>query len=137
MKKTFFSTAIVLAVAFLAACGGKETVSFDTVEAARKQARENAMYNAQNYRKDSPKYSDFDIQSNGDSSQTNECPQGDGWATLELIKDKQRVGLKCSTVSGNIGCLEASDFKTKAYATEDGHCQPTTKVPHPLPKIKQ
>lgn len=45
------------------------------------------------------------------------------------------VKVKCSTVSGNLGCLEASDFKTKSYASEDGTCQPATKVPFPLPKI--
>jgi hypothetical protein len=43
--------------------------------------------------------------------------------------------VKCSTVSANTGCLEDSDFKTKPFAADDGHCQATNKVPYPLPKI--
>jgi hypothetical protein len=45
------------------------------------------------------------------------------------------VKVKCSTVSANTSCLEDADFKTKPFASDDGHCQPTNKVPYPLPKI--
>lgn len=135
MKKLLI---VVAVLGVLAGCG-KNKVSFDTVETARAQARENALYNATKHRAASPQYSEWNIEGRGDSSQTNECPQGDGWATMDFIapNNKQVIQFKCSTVSGNIGCLESNDFKKKAYASEDGQCQPTEKVPHPLPKIKK
>lgn len=136
MKKILMAVAVMAA---LAACSGKENVSFNTLETARNQARENSLFNAQNYRKDNTKYASYSIVPNGDSTQMPDCPQGDGWATLKLIsQDKNHtMGLKCSTVSGAVGCLEDAEFKTKPYAGQDGRCQPTTVVPHPLPKIAQ
>lgn len=130
---------VLSAVAFaavLAACG-KPDVSFTTLEDARGTARENAMWNAQTYRQQNVLYKGWDIVGRGDSSQMPNCPQGDGWATMDFVNpDKTAVvKVKCSTVSANLGCLEDSDFKTKSYASEDGTCQPTTKVPFPLPKI--
>jgi hypothetical protein len=121
----------------LAAACGNESVSFNTVEEARGTARENSLFNAQAFRQQSPDFVGWDIQSRGDSSQTNECPQGDGWATLTLISpDKsRRIDVKCSTVSPNIQCLPASEFKTKPFATEDGICADVARVPFPLPKI--
>lgn len=115
----------------------QEDVSFKTLEDARGTARENAMWNAEKYRISNPQYQGWSIVGRGDSSQTNDCPQGDGWATMDFIsQDKVRtVKVKCSTVSMNLGCLEDSDFKTKSYAAEDGRCQPITKVPFPLPAI--
>lgn len=114
-----------------------ESVSFATVEEARGTARENSLFNAQAFRQTSPDFQGWDIQSRGDSSQTNECPQGDGWATLTLVSpDKARkVDIKCSTVSPNIQCMPSSEFKTKPYATEDGVCAKVERVPFPLPKI--
>ena len=120
----------------LAACG-KQEVSFKSLEEAKGTARENAMFNAQRYRQENVLYKGWDIIGRGDSTQDNACPQGDGWATMEFVspaKDKL-IKVKCSTVSGNTGCLEDADFKTKPFAADDGHCQATTKVPYPLPKI--
>lgn len=133
-----FSTVILTAAAaiILAACG-KQEVSFNSLEEAKGTARENAMFNAQRYRQENVLYKGWDIIGRGDSTQDNACPQGDGWATMEFVsppKDKL-VKVKCSTVSGNTGCLEDADFKTKPFAADDGHCQATTKVPYPLPKI--
>ncbi len=109
--------------------------TFTVLEQARSTARENAIHNARRWR--SQLYPDHEITSHGDSTQEPDCPQGDGWATIDLYDRHRRlaVQLKCSTVSPNIGCLEAGDFKTKPYAREDGTCQPTSKVPFPLPKI--
>ena len=78
-----------------------------------------------------------DIISRGDSSQMPNCPQGDGWATMEFVNaEKTRLTkVKCSTVSGATGCLEDADFKSKPFASEDGACQPVSKVPFPLPRI--
>lgn len=117
-----------------------QAINFKDLEDARGTARENAMWNAQHWRQGNPLYSDYDILGRGDSSQTNECPQGDGWATMDFVPrtaGNRLVKVKCSTVSPNLACLEENDFKSKAYASEDGHCQPTIKVPYPLPKIGQ
>lgn len=133
MKKVLFASFVL--VLSVSACNDTKKVSFDTVEQARSQAKANAEWNATSFR--ATTYPDFDMLSRGDSSQLPECPQGDGWASIDLIsKNKiQTIKLKCSTVSPNIGCLTESDFKSKAYAQDDGKCQSTDKVPFPLPKI--
>ena len=41
--------------------------------------------------------------------------------------------IKCSTVSGALGCFSEEDFAKKQYAQDEGHCQPLEKVPFPLP----
>ncbi len=133
----FQITIISIATALgLAACG-KQEVSFNSLEEAKGTARENAMFNAQRYRQENVLYKGWDIIGRGDSTQDNACPQGDGWATMEFVNpDKTKlIKVKCSTVSGNTGCLEDADFKSKPFAADDGHCQATTKVPYPLPKI--
>jgi len=126
----------MLVLASLSACNTQE-VGFASLEEAKGTARENAMYNAQTYRQSNILYSGWDIIGRGDSTQSNGCPQGDGWATLEFVSPSkaQRIKVKCSTVSGNTGCLEDADFKTKPFASDDGSCQNTNKVPYPLPKI--
>lgn len=136
MKKILLALGVVSALG-LTACGGSQEVSFASLEEAKGTARDNSLFNAQVYRQNNVLYKGWDIISRGDSSQMNDCPQGDGWATLEFVSpDKsQIVKVKCSTVSGNTGCIEDTEFKTKPYAPEDGHCQPTNKVPYPLPKI--
>jgi hypothetical protein len=129
--------AMIAAAVLTSACGQKD-VSFDTLELARATAKTNAEYNAQGFRASSPTYANYALESQGDSTQTPKCPQGDGWASARLVnKDNpsQKVTLKCSTVSGTVGCMTQADFATKPYAADDGACQPTTKVPFPLPKI--
>lgn len=135
MKSTKFWIATI-ALITLTACG-KPDVSFATLEEAKGTARENAMFNAQMYRQSNPLYKGWDIIGRGDSTQANKCPQGDGWATVEFVNEAKTriVKVKCSTVSGATGCLEDADFKTKPFASEDGVCQPETKVPFPFPKI--
>lgn len=121
----------------LTACSGKQEVSFASLEEAKGTARENALWNAQKYRQDNILYKGWDIVGRGDSTQSNSCPQGDGWATMEFVNPEKTAlkKVKCSTVSANTGCLEDGDFKTKPFAADDGHCQPVNKVPYPLPKI--
>jgi len=134
MKTLMIATAVVLA---LAACGKKE-VSFDTLETARKQAKENAEFNARAWRSQLPAMAELSLISRGDSTQAPACPQGDGWATIDVVDQKTagvRVKLKCSTVSDSVGCRADADFKGSPFANEDGNCQSTDKVPHPLPKI--
>ena len=124
----------IIAAATLSACGQSD-VSFQTLETARLQARENAEFNAQQFRAAMPDGGNLKMISRGDSSQEPACPQGDGWASIDLIGADRTVKLKCSTVSSAVGCRTDGDFKTSPYAAEDGKCAPTTKVPHPLPKI--
>lgn len=135
MKKITTLIAASIAALFLTACG--QDVSFDTLETARKQAKENAEFNARKWRADTKLFAEANMISRGDSSQAPKCPQGDGWATIDLVNNagQTQVKLKCSTVSDSVGCREDKDFKSSPYANEDGTCQPTTKVPHPLPKI--
>lgn len=128
--------AVVLVIVLILVGGSKE-VPFDTLETARKQAKENAEYNARKWRADTKTYADSNIIARGDSTQSPACPQGDGWASMDIVdaNGQMKVKLKCSSVSDSVGCLEEKDFKTKSYANEDGQCQPTAKVPHPIPKI--
>ena len=127
---------ILISLAALIAACGKE-VGFETLETARTQARENAEFNVRKWRADTKVAADLDIMSRGDSTQSPDCPQGDGWGSIKLVdKDGQeRASLKCSTVSASVGCLLEQDFRKSPYSNDDGTCQPTTKVPHPLPKI--
>ena len=128
--------AALLAAGLLSACS--KDVSFDTLETARKQAKENAEFNAKAWRAQTPAYAALGLIGRGDSSQTPACPQGDGWASIDLVDPNnpaKKVALKCSTVSDSVGCREAVDFKSSSYANEDGSCQATTKVPFPVPKI--
>lgn len=136
MKRILIASAVIAAT-MLTACNEKQEVSFASLEEAKGTARENAMFNAQMYRQSNILYKGWDLVGRGDSTQTNACPQGDGWATMEFVNpEKNRiVKAKCSTVSSNTGCLEDADFKTKNFASEDGVCAPLNRVPYPLPKI--
>jgi len=135
MKISALLVSLLLAVS-LTACGNKN-VSFDTLEEAKGTARDNALFNAQRYRAEQPEFQSWKAVSNGDSSQTNQCPQGDGWATLKLYNPEatRAVAIKCSTVSGNTQCMTDAEFKSKPFASEDGHCNDN--VPFPLPKISK
>lgn len=112
----------------------QQKVSFDTVEDARRQVRDNVAILAQKYRTEN-KLGELDIYLRGDSTQSAICPQGDGWASVDLVNraTNTAIKLKCSTVSAGIGCMTAEDFKNKRYAQEEDHC--STEIPFPLPKI--
>lgn len=149
-KHSILSRLALLAVAAFAAfslagCGKPEpppqpTVEFDTLETARAQARSNADYNAKAYRANNPSARGMDLFAQGDSTQTAVCPQGDGWASVHLVKlhptdGETRVKLKCSTTSAAVGCMTDEEFKSKPFADEDNRCAPTTRVPFPIRKI--
>ncbi len=136
--KTYLLMAAAAVATAACVSGCSNDVSFDTLETARKQAKENAEFNAKAWRAQTPAYAQLNIISRGDSTQTPTCPQGDGWATIDLVNPNNpasKIALKCSTVSDSVGCRESNDFKASPFANEDGSCQATTKVPHPLPKI--
>ena len=127
--KTLIS-AVVLALALVGCSGDK--VSFQTQEDARTQARSNAEYNAKSWRnKNQP---NGKILMRGDSTIGPNCAQGDGWATVDIEEGNTFTELKCSTVSGTIGCMTTMDFKQRdSYADQDGSCN--NDIPFPLPKI--
>jgi hypothetical protein len=138
MKKILLITLLV----GLSACGEKAPPppSFQTLEDNRAQAKANAEMNLRMYFAQNPRFDEkFKIIMHGDSTQTAECPQGDGWASFSIMKvegkEVEKYTGKCSTVSANIGCYLDADFKKKPYAQDDGQCQPTNKVPFPIPKI--
>lgn len=117
----------------LTACGN-DTVSFSTQEDSRRQALENAEYNARHWRDKNAE--NYKILMRGDSTISSRCAQGDGWATIDLKNDdKPNIELKCSTVSGTIGCLTKTDFQGRKYAKQDGQCN--KEIPYPLPKIQK
>jgi hypothetical protein len=116
----------------LTACG--EKASFATLEDSRKQALINAEYNAKKYRTEHKRYAANGIIMRGDSTINADCPQGDGWASVDLeANNGKRTPLKCSTVSGTLGCWSKADFMLRSYANQEGQCD--SNLPHPLPKI--
>jgi hypothetical protein len=126
----------VLCALFLAACG-EEKVSFDTLELQRSVANDNARYNAQKWRAENG-FETLNILGRGDSTQQANCPQGDGWASVDLIDPKTKaaqVQLTCSTVSGAVGCYKAEDFKGRTVlSTQENRCN--AEIPKTLKKIE-
>jgi hypothetical protein len=136
MKQKITAIALVTA-ALLTACG-KQEVSFDTLETQRSIANDNSRYNAQKWRAENG-YEALNILGRGDSTQQASCPQGDGWASVDLIDAKTKAvqeKLKCSTVSGNLGCYKDGDFKARAVlAKQENTCN--NEIPKTLKKIEQ
>jgi hypothetical protein len=126
----------LLLIAALTACGNKD-VSFETLETQRSIANDNGRYNAQKWRAENG-FEKFNILGRGDSTQQSNCPQGDGWASVDLIDPQTKapvVKLKCSTVSGNLGCYKEDDFKARSVlAQQENTCN--TKIPQQLKKIE-
>lgn len=112
-------------------------VSFDTLETQRSVANDNSRYNAQKWRADNG-YEANGILTRGDSTQQANCPQGDGWASVDLTDPKTKAvvqKLKCSTVSGNMGCYKDEDFKARAaLASQENTCNKD--IPKTLKKIE-
>lgn len=142
MKNIKQVTLAVLVVASLALAGcGKDKVGFDTLEDARNIGRENALFNAASYRAENPRLEGTRIVSHGDSTQTPECPQGDGWASVSFLsvtgegkgKEVEKYVAKCSTVSGALGCYLDKDFGNKPFARQENRCD--TSLPFPIKKI--
>jgi len=135
MKKTLALLILALPL-FLVACKGEE-LSFDSVESGRVQANENSEFNAKAFRQGHSEFAGYSISTRGDSTQSNKCGQGDGWASIDIVKvdEGKKVKLKCSTVSAAIGCMTDDDFKTRTYASQEGNCDES--IPFPLPKIQK
>ena len=132
--KEWFSLLPALAIALLL-IGCSEKQSFNTTELQRQVANENSLFNATVWRANS-QTPDHAIIGRGDSTQTEDCPQGDGWASIDLMSTDrlQVLKLKCSTYSAGIGCVTAKDFKERPHlANQENRCN--RDVPFPLPKI--
>lgn len=136
-KTTLLAVATLLA---LAACN-KEPVSSDRLEEARQTAKANAEFNAALYKAANPRFTaDFSIVGRSDTTQTAACPQGDGWASLSIMKVDgktiDKTPLRCSTYSQSVGCYREEDFtKDKQLVSEDGFCR--KEVPYPLPVLRK
>lgn len=119
-------------------CEGNKKVSFDTLELQRAVANDNSQFNAQKWRAENG-YEKLNILARGDSSQQANCPQGDGWATVDLIDPltkQPQLRLKCSTVSANLGCWKEEDFKARSVlSSQENSCNTT--LPENLKKIEQ
>lgn len=130
------SIPIIVSTLFIAACG--ESVSFETLETQRATANDNSRYNAQKWRAENG-YEKLGILARGDSTQQPKCPQGDGWASVDLTNPDTKgvqLKLKCSTVSANVGCMLADDFKARAaLANQENACNAS--LPSTLKKIEQ
>jgi predicted small lipoprotein YifL len=162
MNKLFSIIALLLSFSVLTACGERDpnapvthqdkAVSFDTLESQRVTSKANAYANGMQYIRENPRFQEmgegvqFEVVSHVDSSITSNCPQGDGWATISISANTKerdvrgrpvvvKYSAKCSTVSASVGCYLAEDFVKKSFAQEEGSCQPTNKVPFPLPKV--
>lgn len=130
----------IIALSALGACK-PENVSPDRLEEARSTAKANAEWNAAQYKAANPRFTaDFSIVSRSDTSQTLDCPQGDGWASLSIMKVEgktvDKTSLRCSTYSSSVGCYREEDFvKDKQLVSEDGACR--SAVPYPIPVLKK
>lgn len=113
----------------------------DVLDTERGKAKANAEFNAQMYKAANPRFTaDFNIIGRADTAQSPDCPSGDGWAELSIMKvDGKTVDktvVMCSTYSANIGCFRKEDFdKDKQLAGKDGVCDRT--LPQPLPSLKK
>ena len=134
MRITFFAL-----LTSLLACSRQPDVGPAELDMAMKTSRDNALYNAKLWRSQNTIYSAYDIMARGDSSQTADCPQGDGWATIELmdLSSQEKLTLKCSPWSAGKGCIDEAHFKASPDAMTDKRCQPTSSIPYPLPTIAQ
>lgn len=135
--KTIWTYSIALLCAFFLVACGDDKVSFETLELQRATANENSRFNAQRWRGENG-YEASGILTRGDSTQQANCPQGDGWASVDLTDPKTKavvLKLKCSTVSANVGCIKDDDFKARpALATQENRCN--AEIPRTLKKIE-
>ena len=131
----------VLAVSVSLAACGPEKVSNDQLENARATVKSNVGFNAQLYRAANPRFTaEYSIIDRSDTSQTAECPQGDGWAQVSGMKVDgkavDKTSLMCSTYSASVGCFRQEDFdKDKQLAGQDGPCNKA--IPYPIPALKK
>lgn len=161
MKKTlslFVAAALALS---LTACGKKEEVVRaptveeqrnanlakaeqnrklqEMLETQRSVALENATKNAATYFAANPRFdSSWSKIPHTDDQITAACPQGSGWAWVNLMKvegkDVEKKTIWCSTSSRSLGCYIDADFKKGPNAGQAGTCN--ADLPYPLASFK-
>ena len=131
MKHT--NTLIIAATLMSLVACGPEKVGFETVDNSQGIAKKNGAFNAKTFR--SSYYPEGDITPRGDSTISATCPQGDGWASIDIMKDGRVLAeLKCSTVSVNLGCMTKKDFTSRPhYSNQENVCN--RDIPFPLPRL--
>lgn len=100
----------------LTGCDSQTKVSLETLEIQRGLANDNSRFNAQKWRAENG-FGDKGLIVRGDSTQQAACPQGDGWASVDVIDPETKrplVELQCSTVSAAVGCVTKQDFTARA-----------------------
>lgn len=133
--------ALLAVTVSMTACSKKAEpqISHSTLEDARAQSRANAEFNAIAYRTENPRMTGLKIVGHGDAYQTDECPQGSGWAGLSIMNVDKAAGTEekykvvCSTSSATLGCYLEKDFEKLPYAKTQNSCDP--KLPFPIVKI--
>ena len=139
MNKLVLSAVMIASLAGVVGCGSKQ-VGNKELEVAMSVAKDNASFNATKWLAKSPRYSNYPMEAQGDSSQNINCPQGDGWATVMIYNPenmREKVKLLCSTYSAAKSCLVDSDFKTKDYNQAANSCVSDGSVPYPFEKISK
>ena len=121
----------LIALILLTACG-EEDVPQAVVDQNMTISQKNAEKNATSFRND--RFPDAQrVLMDSDSTISKSCRYGDGWASGSLqMPDGTAIKLKCQTNGtgkGFMGCLEAKEFQSKSYASEDGVCGDLTELP--------
>lgn len=125
MSKAIFFWMYVVFLSLSFGCTKKETISTDIVDQNQTITRDNATMNARRYKVQVYPAAD-QVVMQSDSSVTNECRFGDGWASGKIYQNGNVITtIKCQTNGsgkGTEGCLTDGEFQKKEYAKEDGHC---------------
>lgn len=125
----------LVCVAAISACSGS-LASSDEMEIARTVANANAKFNAIKWRGDNG-FENLTVYGRGDSTQQPKCPQGDGWASIDLLDENKRaaVKLKCSTFSASVGCYAEKDFAARPQlSNQENTC--SNQVSYPMKKLE-
>lgn len=111
----------------------------DMLETQRSTALENASKNAATYFQMNPRFdSTWSRIPHTDDQITAACPQGSGWAWVNIMKvegkDVQKNKIWCSTSSRSLGCYIDADFVKGPHASEAQGCN--TNLNYPLASFK-
>ena len=111
----------------------------DLLEQQRSTALDNALKNAANYFAANPRFdSTWKTIGHTDDQISPSCPQGSGWAWVNVMKvegkEVQKNKIWCSTSSASLGCYIDADFAKGPNAKVAAACDPN--LPHPLKPIR-
>lgn len=103
---------------------------YESLEAERLTAQLNAEYNAKKWLIKNK--AGFQIVNYTEPTISKDCPQGDGWATVSIMKEGDKEQLKCSTIVASIGCYLGADFEKNTLFPAGNKCQRLEKRSNPL-----